>query len=78
MPSPLALVGIAAGVLGLMLAASVWQLNVAWTKNGKLQQSLDTCITRMKELNDAHRERDQTDSKNRALPDNQLFDGLLR
>ena len=78
MPSPLALVGIAAGVLGLMLAASVWQLNVAWTKNGKLQQSLDTCVTRMKELNDAHRERDQIDGKNRALPDDKLFDGLLR
>lgn len=78
MPSPFAIVGIVAGVLGLALAASVWQLNVAWTRNGKLQQSLDTCVTRMKELNDAHRERDQIDGKNRALPDDQLFNNLLR
>ena len=55
MPSPFAIVGVVAGVLGLMLAASVWQLNVAWTKNGKLQQSLDTCVTRMKELNEIGR-----------------------
>jgi hypothetical protein len=78
MPSPFAVVGIVAGVLGLALGAAVWQLNVAWTNSGKYQQALDTCTTRLKELNDAHKERDQIDGQNRALPDDKLFGGLLR
>ena len=78
MPSPFAVVGIVAGVLGLALGAAVWQLNVAWTNSGKYQQALDTCTTRLKELNDAHKERDQIDGQNRALPDDKLFNGLLR
>ena len=78
MPSPFAVVGIVAGVLGLALGAAVWQLNVAWTNSGKYQQALDTCVIRLKELNDAHKERDQIDGQNRALPDDKLFGGLLR
>jgi hypothetical protein len=78
MPSPFAVLGIVAGVLGLALGAAVWQLNVAWTNSGKYQQALDTCVIRLKELNDAHKERDQIDGQNRALPDDKLFDGLLR
>ena len=78
MPSPLAIVGILAGVLGLALSLAVWQLNVAWTNSGKYQQALNTCTVRLKELNDAHKERDQIDGKNRALPDDKLFDGLLK
>jgi type II secretory pathway pseudopilin PulG len=72
------LIPVALATLLTALAITGWMLVRAEQRIGALQQAMNTCTTRLKELNDAHRERDQIDGKNRALPDNELFDGLLR
>ena len=72
------LVPVVAASLAMSTGICGWQLLKANRQIGVLQQSLDTCTTRLKDLNNAHRERDKIDGQNRALPDDQLFDGLLK
>ena len=65
-----------AGASLLALAGTGWLLKNSYERNGKLEGALTTVTVRLKELNDAHRERDKIDGANRALPDDKLFDGL--
>lgn len=77
--NPLAvIVPVVAASLAMSTGICGWQLLKANQRVGVLQQSLDTCTTRLKQLNEAHRERDRIDGQNRALPDDALFDGLLK
>lgn len=77
--NPLSIIApVAVAVLVMALALCGWQLLQANKKLGFAEQSLATCTTRLKELNNAHRERDRIDGQNRALPDDALFDGLLK
>lgn len=77
--NPLAvLVPVIAATLAMSTGITGWQLLKANRELGAAKQSLDTCTTRLKDLNNAHRERDRIDGQNRALPDDALFDGLLR
>lgn len=78
MPSPTAIATIVGFVLVLALAGSLYALKGSYEQNGKLQTALTTATTRLKEINDAIKERDKLEGTNRALPDDQLFDGLLK
>ena len=76
-PIPVILPVIAA-TLVMALGLCGWQLLKANQHIGALQQAMDTCTTRLKDLNNAHKERDKVDGQNRALSDDALFDGLLK
>ena len=64
-------------VVGLGAAGEGWLLKSAYEKQGALQSSLNTATTRLKEINDVHREMDKVHGTNNALPDDKLFDSLL-
>jgi hypothetical protein len=78
MPSPFMIAAGVGGILAIALAVAGWQLRSAWESEGKYQQALTTCTTRLTELNNAHKERDKIDGQNRALSDDALFLGLLK
>jgi hypothetical protein len=70
------ILGAAAGLCLLAAIGTGYLYTKSLERNGKLEQALTTATTRLKEINDAHRERDKVDGANRALPDDKLFDGL--
>lgn len=76
-PFPI-IVPVIAATLAMALGLCGWQLLKANQRIGALQQAMDTCTIRLKDLNNAHKERDKVDGQNRALPDDALFDGLLK
>ena len=72
------LIPVALATLLTALVITGWMLVRAEQRVGALQQAMNTCTTRLKELNEAHRERDKIDGQNRALSDDDLFRNLLR
>lgn len=64
--------------LVVALATSMFLLKRAYERTGSLKASLETCTTRMVEMNNVRKERDSVDGRNRALGDDALYDGLLK
>ena len=76
--SPTGIISIVAAVAILAAAGMGWLLKNSYEANGALKTSLTAATTRLKEINDVHKEMDKVHGTNNALPDDKLFDGLLQ
>ncbi len=65
-------------VLLLAVGGEGFLLKRSYEAQGALQTALTTATYRLKEINEAQKERDKVDGTVRALPDDKLFDGLLK
>ncbi len=68
---------IAVGVTGLAAAGEGVLLKKSYQANAVLQSSNDAMAKHIKEVNDVLKEVDKVHATNLALPDEQLFNGLL-
>ena len=78
MPSVTVIILIVGGILTAGVVGEGYLLKRSYEANGALQTALKTATTRLTEINDAQKERDKVDGTVRALPDDKLFDGLLK
>ena len=67
-----------AGASLIALASMGWLLKGSYERNGKLEASLKTATERLVEINSALKEKDRVHGTNTALPDDVLFDNLLK
>ena len=72
------IIGAAAGVALLAAAGMGWLLKGSYERNGKLEASLKTATERLVEINSALKEKDKIHGTNTTLPDDVLFDNLLK
>ncbi len=68
---------IVAGVTGAVAVGEGVVIKKSWEKNALLQASNDAMAAHIKQVNEVLKEVDRTHATNLALPDSQLFDGLL-
>jgi len=73
-----AILGVVIVVIGAGAVAEGYMLKQSYERTGALETALKTATTRLTEINNAMRDRDRVDGANRALSDDQLFDGLLK
>ncbi len=74
----LTLILIIVGAVGFAgVGVEGYLLKKSWQANAALQTSNDAMAARIKQVNDVMKEVDKTHATNLALPDSQLFDGLL-
>lgn len=69
---------IVSGVLFAGVAGEGYLLKRSYERNGELKTALDVATKRLAEINQAQKERDAIHDTNIALPDDVLFDGLLK